>query len=81
MTVEIRELRTTSQRLRQFRRAAGFTKQGLASKAGVSVDTIGRIEQADQTGYNPHVATLSNIAGALNVKVGELTNRGYVMPL
>lgn len=81
MTVEIRELRTTSQRVRQFRRAGGFTKQDLAQRAGVSIDTISRIEEADVTGYNTHVGTLASIAGALGVKVGELTNRGQLVPL
>ena len=81
MTTEIRELRTTSQRLRQFRRASGLTKTALAQRAGVSSDTIARIESADETGYNPHVATLASLAGALGVKVGEITNRGYVVSL
>jgi len=81
MTVEVRELRTTAQRLRQFHRASGLTKTGLARKAGVSVDTIGRIEQADDTGYNPHVKTLAKLASALGVKTGELTNRGYVVSI
>jgi transcriptional regulator with XRE-family HTH domain len=78
---EVRELRTTSQRLRQFHRASGLTKTALAQKANVSVDTIARIEQSDQTGYNPKVATLAKIAGALGVKVGEMTNRGYLVAL
>jgi transcriptional regulator with XRE-family HTH domain len=81
MTVEVRELRTTAQRVRQFRRAAGFTKSGLATRAGVSADTISRIENGDVTGYNTHIATLAAVASALGVKSGELVNRGHVIPL
>ena len=81
MQVEIRELRTTAQRVRQFRRASGMTKTYLAQRAGISVDTVGRIENSDTTGYNTHVATLAAVAGALGVKTGELTNRGYVVAL
>lgn len=81
MTVEVREIRTLSQRLRQFRRASGLTKSALAIKAQVARSTISAIEAADQTGYNPHITTLAAIAGALNVKSGELVNRGHVIPL
>lgn len=81
MTVEVRELRTTGMRLRQFRRASGLTKTALARKAGVGRSTVTAIESADITGYNPHVATLAAIAGALDVKVGEIVNRGHLIPL
>lgn len=81
MTVEVREIRTQAMRVRQFRRASGLTKVALARKAGVAASTITRIEEADVTGYNPHVTTLAVIAKALEVKTGELVNRGHVIPL
>ncbi len=78
MTASVTEIRTTSRRVRQFRNAHGLTKRALADKAGLSVSTVSRIEKGVETGYNTHVATLSSLARALDVKVGEITNRGYL---
>lgn len=79
MTAEVREIRTASRRVRQLRRGKNMTKTFLAQKAGVSVDTISRIENAVETGYNTHLSTLASVAGALDVKTGELVNRGYLI--
>jgi transcriptional regulator with XRE-family HTH domain len=81
MTVDVTEIRTTGRRVRQFRKAAGLTKAALATKANVARSTIQALESADTTGYNPHVSTLSFVAEALGVKVGEIVNRGHVIPL
>lgn len=81
MTVEVTEVRTTGRRVRQFRRAAGLTKTALAQRAGISADTVSRLEEADITGYNTHISTLAAVAGALGVKAGELTNLGTLIRL
>lgn len=81
MSIDVTEVRTTGRRVRQFRRAAGLTKTALAQRAGISADTVNRIEQADTTGYNTHIATLAAVANALGVKAGELTNMGTLIRL
>jgi transcriptional regulator with XRE-family HTH domain len=55
-------------KVREARTAAGLTQQTLASKAGVSLGTLMRIERGDDT----TLRTLSQIAAALNVSVAEL---------
>lgn len=79
MTTNVREIRTASRRVRQLRNNRDMTKVDLATKSGLSVDTISRIENAVETGYNPHLATIASIAGALNVKTGEIVNRGFLV--
>jgi transcriptional regulator with XRE-family HTH domain len=71
----MREMRTLSKRVRKLRRDKNLTKAALAQRSGLSVDTIRRIEGAGVTLYNPHLDTLAYVAQALDVKVGELTNK------
>lgn len=71
----MREMRTLSRRVKQLRRDKGYTKTDLATRTGLSVDTITRIEKAGETGYNPHLGTLHYLAEGFGVKVGELTNK------
>jgi len=51
--------------IKELRESRGFSQQDLASKAGIGVATISRIEQGKN---KPNNATLSVIAAALNVK-------------
>jgi transcriptional regulator with XRE-family HTH domain len=51
-------------RLRELRRQHGFSQDELASRAGISLATVGRLEQ--QAISPCRTRTLVRIAGALN---------------
>ncbi len=53
-------------RLRELRLRAGLTQQAIAQAAGLSVSTVGRLEQ----GGNPTPETVTALARALGVPVG-----------
>lgn len=53
-------------RLRAVRKERGLTQKELSSRAGVSSNAISLIERSE---ISPSVATLQNLAGALNVKM------------
>jgi transcriptional regulator with XRE-family HTH domain len=55
-------------RLKRLRLGAGLTQQGLALVAELSVSTVARLEQ----GGRPATATVSALAKALGVAVGQL---------
>jgi transcriptional regulator with XRE-family HTH domain len=54
--------------IRALRETAGLSQQSLATKAGVAIRTLARIEQ----GEDMRLGTLSAIAVALDVGVSEL---------
>jgi DNA-binding XRE family transcriptional regulator len=66
---------TTASRLRSFRDAHGMTQQRLADLAGVSRDTIGRLER---DGLNTTSRTLAAIVRALGVDPATLVSDGEV---
>jgi transcriptional regulator with XRE-family HTH domain len=53
-------------RLRAVRKERGLTQKELSGRAGVSSNAISLIERGE---ISPSVATLQNLAGALNVKM------------
>ncbi|MGA1869175.1 MAG: helix-turn-helix domain-containing protein [bacterium] len=55
-------------RIRALRKAKNFTQEVLGEKAGISYKFIGEIERGQ---VNPSLDTLSAIANALNVDIGE----------
>lgn len=56
-------------RLRRLRETAGLTQEGLAERAGLSVQAIGALERGDRRRPHPH--TLQAIAGALGLDESE----------
>ena len=57
-------------RVRERRRARGFSQERLAREAGVTWSAIQRLEAGQVN--DPHYSTLSGIANALNTTVAEL---------
>ena len=57
-------------RIRAARRAARLSQEELARRAGMSLKGMGDIERGDIE--DPHYSSLSKIAAALNLSVGEL---------
>jgi transcriptional regulator with XRE-family HTH domain len=53
------------------RRLAGLTQRQLAAKAGISAETISRLERAGITA-NPETSTLQRLAAALGKAPREL---------
>jgi transcriptional regulator with XRE-family HTH domain len=58
-----------AERLREIRTRRLLTQQALAAKAGVSLNTINRIEQGK---FQPRFSTIHKIAGALAMSPEEL---------
>jgi transcriptional regulator with XRE-family HTH domain len=56
-------------RLKKFRADQGMTQEDLAKKAGISRVYVARLETGKQ---DPTLTTLTKLAKALKVKVGEL---------
>lgn len=56
-------------RLKQLRADRGITQEALAKKAGLSRVYVARLETGKQ---DPSLATLTKLAKALKLKVGEL---------
>ena len=56
-------------RVRDLRKERGWLQQELADRAGVSMQTVSNLETGRHV---PGIATLSKIAGALGVGLGEL---------
>jgi DNA-binding XRE family transcriptional regulator len=61
-------------RVRQARLKAGLTQEGLAQLAGVTTQTIWRIE--NEATFNHHIQTLRLIAKALSLNLSRLLNSG-----
>jgi transcriptional regulator with XRE-family HTH domain len=56
-------------RLREIRTRRLLTQQALAAKAGLSLNTINRIEQGK---FEPRFSTIHKLAGALGISPEEL---------
>jgi transcriptional regulator with XRE-family HTH domain len=65
------ESRSFSGELRRLRRRAGLSQETFAERAGVSVATIGALEEGQRRRPHPH--TLSALADALGLSVEERT--------
>ena len=61
---------TVGEKIRKRRQAKGITMQDAASKAGMSIATLGAIERGKVD--NPHLSTLDRIARVLACKVADL---------
>lgn len=58
-----------AKRLKQLRAERGVTQAVLARRAGVTLSYIGRLETGR---HDPQLSTLTKLAKALKVRVGEL---------
>lgn len=67
---------TLAEQVRQLRVQAGMTQAQLASRAGVTVETVARLERVlrgrSSANANPSLETLARLSGALGVEVAEL---------
>lgn len=65
-----------AERVRQLRIQSGQTQAELASRAGVTVETVARLERVlrgrSSANSNPSLETLARLAEALGVEVAEL---------
>jgi transcriptional regulator with XRE-family HTH domain len=64
---------TLGDHLKRVRKEHGFTQEGLAEKAGLSADTIRKLEQGRRT--SARMSTLMQLANALDVDLTELTGK------
>lgn len=76
MSGEDQWLRAKGQAVRKFRKTKGLTQEGLASKAGVDVKTIQRIEQ----NKNCKPESLAFVAQVLGVEVTDLLESEAAAP-
>ena len=60
-------------KLKELRQKSGWSQQKLAEKAGVSYNTITKIEQGAAT--QPTIQTMIKLADALGVSLDELAGR------
>lgn len=63
--------RTISRKSKQLRKSLKLSKKDLATRSGISADTIRRIEQAEFTGYTPHLDTLNNLAKGFRMSLED----------
>ncbi len=65
-----------AERVRQLRLEGGLTQAELASRAGVTVETVARLERVlrgrSSANANPSLETLARLAAALDVEVADL---------
>src|SRR5687767_15151455 len=65
-----------AEHVRQLRLEAGLTQAELAARAGVTVETVARLERVlrgrSSANSNPSLETLVRLASALGVEVAEL---------
>lgn len=65
-----------AERVRQLRQKCGLTQASLASRAGVTVETVARLERVirgrDSANFNPSLDTLLRLSAALGVDVCDL---------
>ncbi len=57
-------------RIRAARKSAGLSQEALARRAELSLNSMGSLERGEA--LDPHISTLSGIADALGMSVGEL---------
>ena len=62
-----------SKKIKELRNKAGWSQQKLAEKAGVSYNTITKIEQGAAT--MPTIQTMIKIADAFGISLDELVGR------
>ena len=63
--------------IRSARKKRGLTQEELARRANMSLNGLAQLEQGGRT--DPHYSTLSKLAVALDVSVGELLEEGKVL--
>jgi transcriptional regulator with XRE-family HTH domain len=65
-----------AERVRELRVSSRLTQAELASRAGVTVETVARLERVlrgrSSANANPSLETLSRLSGALGVEVSDL---------
>lgn len=65
-----------AERVRQLRQKCDLTQASLASRAGVTVETVARLERVvrgrDSANFNPSLDTLLRLSAALGVDVCDL---------
>lgn len=65
-----------AERVRELRLSSRLTQAELASRAGVTVETVARLERVlrgrSSANANPSLETLARLAGALGVEVPDL---------
>lgn len=70
----LREAKQVGEQIRRLRRQRGLTQRQLAERAGLF--DVGELERGYKVkggdAVNPHLQTLSKIAAALDVTLGEL---------
>jgi transcriptional regulator with XRE-family HTH domain len=57
-------------RIKELRKAAGLTQEGLARKANMSLNGFGLVERSERT--DPQLSTLKKISQALGISISEL---------
>lgn len=62
-----------AKRLKELRKKSGWSQQKLAEKAGLSYNTITKIEQGAAT--KPTIQTMIKIADAFKISIDELVGR------
>ena len=62
-----------SRKIKELRKKAGWSQQKLAEKAGLSYNTITKIEQGVAT--MPTIQTMIKIADAFGITLDELVGR------
>jgi len=62
-----------AKRLKELRKKSGWSQQKLAEKAGLSYNTITKIEQGAAT--KPIIQTMIKIADAFKISLDELIGR------
>jgi transcriptional regulator with XRE-family HTH domain len=59
-------------RLKALREARQMSQQELATRAGVSISVVFRIEQGQKTGLDPRLSTLMALARGLDMEPDKL---------
>ncbi len=62
-----------ARKIKELRKKSGWSQQKLAEKAGVSYNTITKIEQCAAT--MPTIQTMIKIADAFDISLDELVGR------
>lgn len=67
-------LKALGKRIRELRKAKGFSQEDLAYEADIPLSQIGRIERGE---INPTVSSLATIAAALQIPIQDIFNFKY----